>query len=90
MVKNVSNSVWIKAGELKFCMNMLYFFKNEIVCLNLEFFEIHLSCFLKNPDICLKKCQKFVEELKCCNELFNNVFKAFSFLKFREVHFGTF
>jgi hypothetical protein len=30
------------------------------------------------------------EELKfCMNELFNNVFKAFSFLKFREVHFGS-
>jgi hypothetical protein len=39
----------------------------------------------------LKKCQKCVEELKfCMNELFNNVFKAFSFLKFREVHFGLF
>jgi hypothetical protein len=36
----------------------------------------------------LKKCQKCVEELKfCMKELFNNVFKVFSFLKFREVHF---
>jgi hypothetical protein len=54
-------------------------------------FEIHLSGFLKNPDIFLKKCQKCVEELKfCMKELFNNVFKAFSFLKFRDVHFGSF
>jgi hypothetical protein len=53
-----------------------------------EFFEIRLSGFLKNPDIFLKKCQKCVGELKfCMNELFNNVFKAFSFLKFREVFF---
>jgi hypothetical protein len=39
----------------------------------------------------LRKCQKCVEELKfCMNELFNDVFKAFTFLKFREVHFGSF
>jgi hypothetical protein len=57
----------------------------------LEFFEIHLNGFLKNPDNFLKKCQKCVEEMKfCMNELLNNVFKAFSFLTFREVHFGSF
>jgi hypothetical protein len=55
-----------------------------------NFFDIRLSGFLKNPDIFLEKCQKCVEELKfCMNELFNIVFKAFSFLKFREVHFGS-
>jgi hypothetical protein len=44
---------------------------------------------LKNPDIFMKKYQKCVEELKfCMNELFNNVFKAFSFFKFQEVRFG--
>jgi hypothetical protein len=33
----------------------------------------------------LKKCQKCVEELKfCMNELFNNVFKAFSYLNFEK------
>jgi hypothetical protein len=69
---------------------MLCLFKYEIVYSNLEFFEIRLSGFLKNPDIFLKKCEKCVEELKfCMNELFNNVFKAFSLLKFREVHFGS-
>jgi hypothetical protein len=58
---------------------------------NLEFFEIRFSGFPKNPDISLRKCQKCVEELKfCMNELFNNVLKAFSFFKFREVHFGYF
>jgi hypothetical protein len=57
---------------------------------NLEFFEIRFSGFLENPEIFLKKCQKCVEELKFgMNERFNNVFKAFSFLKFREVHFGS-
>jgi hypothetical protein len=57
----------------------------------LEFFEIRLTGFLKNPDIFLKNCQKRVEELKfCMNELFNNVSKAFRFLKFRELHFGSF
>jgi hypothetical protein len=57
----------------------------------LEFFEKRLSGFLKNPDIFLRKCQKYVGELKfCMNELFNNVFKAFSFLKLREVHFESF
>jgi hypothetical protein len=55
------------------------------------FFEIRVSGFPKNPEIFLKKCQKCVEELIfCMNELFNNIFKAFSFLKFREVHFGSF
>jgi MoaA/NifB/PqqE/SkfB family radical SAM enzyme len=44
----------------------------------LEFFEIRLSGFVKNPDIFLRKCQKCVEEL---NELFN---------VFKEVHFGSF
>jgi hypothetical protein len=64
----------------------------EIAYSNLEFFEIRLSGFLKKPDISfLRKCQKYVEELKFdMNELFNKVFKAFSFLKFREVHFGSF
>jgi hypothetical protein len=39
----------------------------------------------RNPDIFLTKCQKCVEELKfCMNELFNNVFKAFSFLNFEK------
>jgi hypothetical protein len=58
---------------------------------NLEFFEIRWSGFLKNPDIFLKNCRKCVKDLKfCMNELFNNVFKAFSFLKFREVHFGSY
>jgi mannose-1-phosphate guanylyltransferase len=53
-----------------------------------NFFEIRSSGFLKNSGIFLKKCQKCVEELKfCMNELFNNVFKAFSFKKFRKVHF---
>jgi hypothetical protein len=64
-------------------MKMLCWFKYEIAYLNLEFFEIRLSGFLKNPDFFLKKFQKCVEELKfCMNELFNNLFKAFSFLKF--------
>jgi hypothetical protein len=41
--------------------------------------------------IFFKKSQKYLEDLKfCMNELFNNVFKVFSFLKFREVHFGYF
>jgi hypothetical protein len=45
-------------------------------------FEIRLSGSPKNPDIFLQKSQKCVEELKfCMNELFNNVFKAFFFLK---------
>jgi hypothetical protein len=49
----------------------------EITYSNLDFFEIHLNGFLKNPGIFLKKCQKCVKELKfCMNELFNNVFKA--------------
>jgi hypothetical protein len=39
----------------------------------------------------LRKSLKFVEELTfCMNELFNIFFKAFSFLKFLEVHFGSF
>jgi hypothetical protein len=60
-------------------------------CSNLEFFEFRLSGFLKNPDIFLKKCQKCVKEQKfCMNELFSNVLKVFSFLKFREVYFGSF
>jgi hypothetical protein len=47
---------------------------------NLEFFEIRLSGFLKNPDIFLRKCQKCVEELKfCMNELFNNFSKLSPF-----------
>jgi hypothetical protein len=72
-------------------MNILCWFKDEIAYVNVEFFEICFSGFLKNSDIFLKKCQKCVEELKfCMNELFNNVFKAFSVLKFREVHFGSF
>jgi hypothetical protein len=53
--------------------------------LKFRFFEIRSSVFLENPDIFLKKCQKCVEELKfCMNELFKNVFKTFSFLKFCE------
>jgi hypothetical protein len=70
---------------------MLCLFKYEITYSKLEVFENRLSGFLKNPVIFLRKCQKCVEELKfCMNELFNNVFKAFSFLKFREDHFGFF
>jgi hypothetical protein len=89
MVKNVS--VWVQASDLKFCMNMLCYSEYEIAYSNLEFFQIRLSGSLKNPDIFWKKCQKCVEELKyCMNELYNNVFKASSFLKFREVYFGTF
>jgi hypothetical protein len=43
------------------------------------------SDFLKNPDIFLRKCQKYVEELKfCMNELFNNVFKVLLFLIFEK------
>jgi hypothetical protein len=39
----------------------------------------------------LEKKSKCVEELKFgMNELFNNVFKAYSFLKFREVHFWSY
>jgi hypothetical protein len=68
-------------------MNLLCMFEYEIAYSNLEVFEIRL----KNPNIFLKKCQKCVEELKfCMNELFNNLFKAFSFLKFRGVHFESF
>jgi hypothetical protein len=86
----VSKPVGVQARELKFCMNKLFWIKYEIAYSNLEYFEIRLSGFLKNPDIFLKKCQKCVEELKfCMNEQFNNVFKAFSFLKFREVHFES-
>jgi hypothetical protein len=71
-------------------MKMLCWFKYEVAYSNLEFFETRLSGFLKNPDVFLKKCQKYFEELKfCMNELFNNVCKAFSFLKFREVQFGS-
>jgi hypothetical protein len=52
--------------------------------------QIRLSGSLKNPDIFLKKCQKCVEELEfCMNEHFKIVFKAVSFLKFREVQFGS-
>jgi hypothetical protein len=70
---------------------MLCWLKYEIAYSNLEFFEVRLSGFLKNPDIFIRKCQKCVEELKfCMNELFNVVIKAFSFLKFREVHLGFF
>jgi hypothetical protein len=71
MVKNVSKSVWVQARELKFYMNMLCFFKYEVVYSNLEFFEIRSSGFLKTFDYFLKKCQKCVVELKfCMNELF--------------------
>jgi hypothetical protein len=31
---------------------------------NLKVFEIRFSGFLKNPVIFLKKCEKYVEELK--------------------------
>jgi hypothetical protein len=63
----------------------------EIAYPNLEFFETRYNGFLKNPVVFLKKWQKCLEELKfSMNELFNNVFKAFSFSKFREVHFGSF
>jgi hypothetical protein len=80
MVKNLSKSVWVQARDMEFCMNMLCLFEYEIAYSNLEFFEIRFSGFLKNSDIFLRKCQKCVEELKfCMNELFNNVFKAFSF-----------
>jgi hypothetical protein len=67
MVKNLSKSVWV-ARELKFCMNMLCWFKYEIVDSNLEFFEIRVSDFVKNPDIFLRQCQKCVEELKVRNK----------------------
>jgi hypothetical protein len=61
----------------------------KIAYSGLEILRIYLRVFLKNP--VLRKYQKCVEELKfCMNELFNNVFKAFSFLKFREVYFGSF
>jgi hypothetical protein len=65
--------------------------KYELAYLNLQIFEIRLSGFLKNPEIFFKNGQKCAEEQKfCMNEVFNNVFKAFSFLKSREVHFGFF
>jgi hypothetical protein len=52
--KNLAKSVCVQARELKFCMNMLCYFKYEIAYSNLELNEIRLSGFLKNPDIFLK------------------------------------
>jgi hypothetical protein len=87
MAKNLSKFIWVQARELNFRMNMLCQFMYEIAYSNLEFFEIRFSGFLKNPDIFLRNCQKCVEEVKFC---MNELFKAFPFIKFREVHFGSF
>jgi hypothetical protein len=57
---------------------------------NKRFCSARATGLLKNLDIFLKKCQKCVKELKFGKNQLFNVFKAFSFLKFREVHFGSF
>jgi hypothetical protein len=44
-VKKKSKSVWVEAGELKFCMNMLFYFKLKTAYSDLEFLEVHLRNF---------------------------------------------
>jgi hypothetical protein len=60
-IKNGSKSVWVQARELKFCMNMLCLFEYEIAYSNLQFFEMQLSGFLKNPDIFLKNVKNVLK-----------------------------
>jgi hypothetical protein len=42
-VKNLSKSVWVEAGELKFCMNMLYLFKLKTAYSDLELEEFSID-----------------------------------------------
>jgi hypothetical protein len=56
--KKISKSVWVEAGELKFFLNMLYYFKLKTAYSDLEFLENHLE-FSEFFEIFLKKCQKF-------------------------------
>jgi hypothetical protein len=54
----MSKKIWVEAGELKFSMNMLYYFKLKTTYSELEFFEIRLRVLLKNYKFFLKKCKK--------------------------------
>jgi hypothetical protein len=58
MNKNLSKSVWVKAIELKFCMNMLCKLQHETTYSDLDYFEIHLKDLLKISEVYLKNGQK--------------------------------